>query len=96
MLYIEYIKFGFTVTKKNGINLPQCLLCRSVLSIDVMGPGRLDKHLNTYHKKLKDKPKEFPCCQTSMLEKHEARQYRSFSLENGETRGSILRAGTTH
>lgn len=55
----EYIKYGFTVTERNGIHLPQCVICHTVLSNDALRPGRLERHLSTNHKALKEKPKEF-------------------------------------
>ncbi|XP_064102666.1 SCAN domain-containing protein 3-like [Macrobrachium nipponense] len=55
----EYIKYGFTVTERNGIHLPQCVICHAVLSNYALRPGRLERHLSTNHKELKEKPKEF-------------------------------------
>ncbi|XP_068247664.1 SCAN domain-containing protein 3-like [Palaemon carinicauda] len=55
----EYIKYGFTVTERNGIYLPQCFICHTVLSNDALRPGHLERHLSTNHKALNEKPKEF-------------------------------------
>ncbi|KAF2366532.1 Immunoglobulin-like domain [Trinorchestia longiramus] len=54
----EYIKYGFTVVERNGFHLPQCVICHTVLSNDALRPGRLERHLSTNHKALKEKPKE--------------------------------------
>ncbi|KAL7646126.1 UNVERIFIED_CONTAM: hypothetical protein RMT77_003027 [Armadillidium vulgare] len=54
-----YVKYGFSVIDKNGIQFPQCVLCHSVLSINALKPVRLQRHLTTNHAGLKDKPKEF-------------------------------------
>ncbi|KAF2358342.1 protein of unknown function DUF4371 [Trinorchestia longiramus] len=54
----EYIKYGFTVIKRNRFHLPQCVICHTVLSNDALRPGRLERHLSTNHKALKEKPKE--------------------------------------
>jgi hypothetical protein len=90
------IKFGFTVTERNRIHLPQCVLCHAVLNNDAMTPGGLERHLNTNHKKLKEKPKEIFCYQTTIFETQEAGHYRSSSSEHGQTRGSILLTATSH
>lgn len=55
----DYIKYGFTFIEKNGSHLPQCVICHLVLSNDAMRPGRLERHLNTNHAALKDKPTDF-------------------------------------
>ena len=55
----DYINYGFTVTERNGVQLPQCVICHAVLSNDALRPGRLERHLITNHKALKEKPKEF-------------------------------------
>ncbi|KAF2353960.1 Ribonuclease H-like domain [Trinorchestia longiramus] len=55
----EYIKYGFTIIERNGFHFPQCVICHTVLSNDASRPGRLERHLSTNHKALKEKPKEF-------------------------------------
>ncbi|KAF2349253.1 Tubulin/FtsZ GTPase domain [Trinorchestia longiramus] len=55
----EYIKYGFTVIERNGFHLPQCVICHTVLSNDALRPGRLERHLITNHKALKEMPKDF-------------------------------------
>ena len=55
----EYIKYGFTVTERNGIHRPQCVICHAVLSNDALRPGCLERHLITNHEALKEKPKQF-------------------------------------
>jgi hypothetical protein len=51
------MKFSFT--EKNGVHLAQCIQRHAVLRNDAMRPGRLERHLDTNHKRLKDKPREF-------------------------------------
>ncbi|KAF2349537.1 protein of unknown function DUF4371 [Trinorchestia longiramus] len=55
----EYIKYGFTVIERNGFHLSQCVICHTVLSNDALRPGRLERHLSTNHKALKEMTKEF-------------------------------------
>ncbi|CAH0546966.1 unnamed protein product [Brassicogethes aeneus] len=55
----EYIRYGFAVMVKDGVDCPQCVLCYDVLSIDAMRPTRLQRHLSTKHGALKEKPKKF-------------------------------------
>ena len=55
----DYIKYGFTVTERDGTDLPQCVVCHSILSNDAVRPSRLERHLHTHHKALIDKPKEY-------------------------------------
>ena len=55
----DYISYGFTITERNGVQLPQCVICHAVLSNDALRPGHLERHLITNHKALKEKPKEF-------------------------------------
>lgn len=78
----EYIKFGFAFTEKNGIYLPQCVVCRSVFSIDALRRNRLERHLKKNHPALKDKPKEFFYCQTLLVKMDEARCH--WSLSSGD------------
>ncbi|KAF2355923.1 hypothetical protein FHG87_013330 [Trinorchestia longiramus] len=39
--------------------LEKCVICHTILSNDALRPGRLERHLSTNHKALKEKPKEF-------------------------------------
>lgn len=54
-----YIKYKFTVLVKNGMQLPQCIVCQSLLSNDTTRPASLEWHLTTNHVVSKEKPKEF-------------------------------------
>ena len=55
----DYIKYGFTVISKNGIEMPQCVICYKTLSNDAMRPSRLERHLSTVHPDLVNKPKGY-------------------------------------
>ncbi|CAM2097282.1 unnamed protein product [Caretta caretta] len=55
----DYIKYGFTVMEKKGIDHPQCIVWHAVLSNDALRPSCLEQHLTKNHSALKDKPKEF-------------------------------------
>ena len=55
----DYLNFGFTVTEREGVEHPQCVICCKVLAADCMLPSKLKRHLTTVHKKLSEKPREF-------------------------------------
>ena len=55
----DYIKYGFTVISKNGIEMPQCVICYKTLSNDAMRPSRLERHLSTVHPNLVNEPKGY-------------------------------------
>lgn len=78
----DYIKYGFTFIEKNGSHLPQCVICHLVLSNDAMRPGRLERHLNTNHAALKDKPTDFFVSKKSCLKRMKLDSSGSFRMEN--------------
>lgn len=45
--------------QKNGIEVPQCVICYKTLSNDAMRPNRLKRHLMSSHPTLIDKPRAF-------------------------------------
>jgi hypothetical protein len=47
-----YIKYGFTHIAKDGIQLPQCVVCLKTLSNDATRPSRLGRHLSQNHGNL--------------------------------------------
>ncbi|XP_023216822.1 zinc finger BED domain-containing protein 5-like, partial [Centruroides sculpturatus] len=55
----EYLKFGFTNLTSNGIEKPQCVLCKVVLSHESMKPSKLKRHLETKHSEHTKKDLEF-------------------------------------
>lgn len=55
----SYIRFGFIATDDGAVPKPQCVICGDVLSNDAMKPSKLVRHLNTKHKDISSKPKEF-------------------------------------
>jgi len=55
----SYIRFGFVAMDDGAVPKPQCVICGDVLSNDAMKPSKLTRHLNTKHKDLSSKPKEF-------------------------------------
>ena len=54
-----YLKFGFTFTINNGLNIPVCVLCQKSLGNDLMKPSLLTRHLERAHPKFKDKELDF-------------------------------------
>ncbi|KAK2845986.1 hypothetical protein Q7C36_010840 [Tachysurus vachellii] len=53
----EYINYGFTCIVINQIQHPQCVVCYEVLAHE--SPVKMQRHLNTKHPGLTDKPTEF-------------------------------------
>ncbi|XP_068235522.1 protein FAM200B-like [Palaemon carinicauda] len=53
----DYIRFGFVSLRKGDTEVPQCVICYKTLSNDGMRPSRLERHLQTAHPGLVDKPK---------------------------------------
>ena len=51
----DYIQYGFTSIVKNGLELPQCVICYKVLSAEAMKPSFLKRHFNGCHSDLVDK-----------------------------------------
>ncbi|KRZ61820.1 SCAN domain-containing protein 3 [Trichinella nativa] len=45
----EYIKYGFVAIEKNGVEVPQCVVCLDTLSNDALRPTRLQRHLHNRH-----------------------------------------------
>ena len=55
----NYLKFGITFKETDGIAFPMCVICSTVLSNESMKPSKLQRHLETTHSHLKDKPVEY-------------------------------------
>ncbi|KRX31880.1 SCAN domain-containing protein 3, partial [Trichinella sp. T9] len=45
----EYIKYGFVAIEKNGVEVPQFVVCLDTLSNDALRPTRLKRHLHNRH-----------------------------------------------
>ena len=55
----SYVQFGFVATNDGGVPKPLCVICGDVLTNDSMKPSNLKRHLNTKHKEMSSKSKEF-------------------------------------
>uniref|UniRef100_K7G9A2 DUF4371 domain-containing protein n=1 Tax=Pelodiscus sinensis TaxID=13735 RepID=K7G9A2_PELSI len=55
----DYIKFGFTCQEKEGVDLPQCVICFKVLGNDSMKLANLKLHLEKYHPNLLQKDEDY-------------------------------------
>uniref|UniRef100_K7F9C3 DUF4371 domain-containing protein n=1 Tax=Pelodiscus sinensis TaxID=13735 RepID=K7F9C3_PELSI len=55
----DYIKFGFTCQEKEGVDLPQCVICFKVLGNDSMKPAKLKLHLKKCHPNLLQKDEDY-------------------------------------
>ncbi|KRZ48450.1 Protein ZBED8 [Trichinella nativa] len=51
----KYIKYGFVAIEKNGVEVPQCVVCLDTLSNDALRPTRLQRHLHNRHPELSKK-----------------------------------------
>ncbi|XP_056639430.1 zinc finger BED domain-containing protein 5-like [Diorhabda sublineata] len=78
----DYIKYGFSFVEKRGTQLPQYIICQSVLSNDAMRPSRLDRHLFTNHFAVEDKPVDFFIMKKDSLERMKLDATGSFRLNN--------------
>ncbi|XP_003368416.1 putative zinc finger protein [Trichinella spiralis] len=63
----EYIKYGFVAIEKNGVEVPQCVVCLDTLSNDALRPTRLQRHLHNRHPELSKKPVEYFCAKRDSL-----------------------------
>ncbi|KRZ65670.1 SCAN domain-containing protein 3 [Trichinella papuae] len=63
----EYIKYGFVAIEKNGVEVPQCVVCFDTLSNDALRPTRLQRHLHHRHPELSKKPVEYFCAKRDSL-----------------------------
>ena len=55
----SYLDFGFTSTDVNDEERPQCVLCLKVLAPECMLPSKLKRHLETNHRNMEGKPRDF-------------------------------------
>ena len=53
------LKFGFTFTINNGLDIPVCVLCQKPLGNHSMKPSLLTRHLEKAHPEFKDKELDF-------------------------------------
>ena len=65
----DYIKFGFTCQEKDGMDLPQCVICFKVLGNESMKPAKLKLHLEKCHPGLLQKDKDYFERQLSALKR---------------------------
>ncbi|KRZ92366.1 SCAN domain-containing protein 3 [Trichinella sp. T8] len=63
----EYIKYGFVAIEKNGVEVPQCVVCLDTLSNNALRPTRLQRHLHNRHPELSKKPVEYFCAKRDSL-----------------------------
>ncbi|GAA6073184.1 SCAN domain-containing protein 3 [Tachysurus ichikawai] len=52
----KYINYGFTCIVINQVQHPQCVVCSEVLAHESLKPVKMQRHLNTKHPSLTDKP----------------------------------------
>uniref|UniRef100_K7FKI8 DUF4371 domain-containing protein n=1 Tax=Pelodiscus sinensis TaxID=13735 RepID=K7FKI8_PELSI len=55
----DYVKFGFTCQEKEGMDLPQHVICFKVLGNDSMKPAKLKLHLEKCHPNLLQKDENY-------------------------------------
>ncbi|KRX34620.1 SCAN domain-containing protein 3 [Trichinella murrelli] len=64
---LKYIKYGFVAIEKNGVEVPQFVVCLDTLSNDALRPTRLQRHLHNRHPELSKKPVEYFCAKRDSL-----------------------------
>ena len=64
-----YLSFGFTYVIKDGLQVPQCVLCMKTFSNSTMKRGPLKQHLENAHPSMKDKNLSFFELKLSNLKK---------------------------
>ena len=55
----SYLNNGFTFLIKDGLQVPQCVVCFKTLSNGCMNPFQMKQHLATQHPEWKTKIKSF-------------------------------------
>ena len=55
----SYLNYGFTFLIKDGLQVPQCVVCFKTFSNGCIKPFQLKQHLATQHPQWKDKNQEF-------------------------------------
>lgn len=56
----DYLKFGFIQEPNSDLHpLPLCVVCSDILSNDAMKPSKLERHFQSKHKNLANKPIEY-------------------------------------
>ena len=54
-----YLKFGFTFTISNGLDISVCVLCQKLLKNDWIKPSLFTRHLERAYPEFKDKELDF-------------------------------------
>ena len=65
----KYIKFGFTSLEKDGIDLPQCVLCLKTFGNGSMKPFQLEQHLEKSHGEHVNKPVAYFKCKEDVFKR---------------------------
>lgn len=68
----KFINYGFTCIQENEIDLPQCVICGTVLANASLKTNKLLRHLEANHNEYKDKPAEFFVRKLKNLKANEA------------------------
>ena len=51
----SFLAFGFSSIVNNGVQLPQCVVCKKTLANESMKPFKLKEHLTKVHPELANK-----------------------------------------
>ena len=65
----KYLEIGFTSLKKDGIDLPQCVLCLKTFGNGSMKPFQLKQHLEKSNGEHVNKPVEYFQCKEEVLKR---------------------------
>jgi zinc finger BED domain-containing protein 5/7/8/9 len=90
----EYLKFGFTNLTSNGIEKPQCVLCKVVLSHESMKPSKRKRRLDTRHSEHSEMDLEFfrrheTGCKSQRLDRTGSFQQESTVLVQASYEGAL-------
>uniref|UniRef100_K7FCM9 DUF4371 domain-containing protein n=1 Tax=Pelodiscus sinensis TaxID=13735 RepID=K7FCM9_PELSI len=77
----DYIKFSFTRQEKEGVDLPQCIICFKALGNDSMKPAKLKLHLEKCHLNLLQKDEDYFEWRLSGLKRQRLNLTREFYNE---------------
>ncbi len=84
----SFIQFGFVAMNDGGVSKPQCVICGDVLANESMKATNLKRHLNSKHKQMSSKPKEFFERKHSELTSHQEKIFTMTHINKCALRAS--------
>ena len=65
----NYLDYGFSYVVKDGVQIPQCVICFKTFSNSTMKPFQLKQHMVNAHPQMKDRDRGFFECKLSSLKR---------------------------